>query len=557
MLMQTRYARSEGASIAYQIVGQGDVDIVLVPCWISHLERLWKEPRFVRFVERLSTFGRVILFDKRGTGLSDPVPASRFPSLDERMEDLLAVLDAVNSPRAVLFGSAIGGKLSALFAANHPDRVAALVTFGTSARGTWAPDYPWAPTPEEHEQRFARLQAEWGGPVMVETYASSLAHDPAFCRWWAECLRSGASPATAVAAERLSAEADIRQALPQIQAPTLILHRTGDRLVDLAAGRDLADRIPTAQFVELPGSDHLPFTGDQDPLFAALGGFLAEHIGSPSRLDHMIATVVVLDVLGIAETADRLGEKRWAEASDGYRRLVRGELARSRGQSFNFTLDGTIATFDGPARAVRFAKAVAVGMQRLGLRARIGVHTGEVETGNNRIGGMTIHLATRIAAQAAADEVIVSATVAGLVAGSGLSFTPVDAAYSVALPADFRLFSVDLCEDLSTSSLSMHSTGRLPTITAMYPLTPLTPRERQVVTLLTRGQSNREIGDDLSISVATAERHVSNIMTKLGVRSRAQIAAWAAGLDRGWETVARPGVSSGRTAYRLSMLAAD
>jgi pimeloyl-ACP methyl ester carboxylesterase/class 3 adenylate cyclase/DNA-binding CsgD family transcriptional regulator len=553
--MQTRYARAGNASIAYQTVGRGEIDIVFVPCWISHLERLWKEPRFAQFIDRLSTFGRVILFDKRGTGLSDPVPATKFPSLEERMDDLLAVLDAAGSTSAVLVGAAIGGKLSALFAANHPERVAALVTFGSSARGTWAPDYPWAPKTEELERHLARLQQEWGGPVMVEAYASSLAHDPAFCRWWAECLRSAASPATAVAAERLSAETDVRHVLPQIQAPTLVLHRSGDRLVDIGAGRYLAKHIPGAQFVELPGSDHLPFTGDQDALFDALGNFLRAHIRSTSRPQHVIATVAAFDVLGVAAAATRLSEDGWAEVSDSYRRLIRTELARSRGQVFNFTLDGAITTFDLPARAVRFAKAVVVGLQRLGLRTRIGLHTGEVEFGNDSIGGKTVHLATRIAAQSRPGEVLVSDTVAGLVAGSGLSFRPVDPGESVALPADFRLFRVDAEESQAMPSVPMQSTGRLPATPA--PVFPLTPRENEVVTLVARGQSNREIGSELSISIATAERHVSNIMMKLSVRSRTQIAAWAAGLDRGWETVAQPGLGRDRSTHHLATLVAD
>jgi pimeloyl-ACP methyl ester carboxylesterase/DNA-binding CsgD family transcriptional regulator/class 3 adenylate cyclase len=553
--VKTRYARVGNDSIAYQTVGQGEVDIVYVPCWISHLERLWREPRFAQFVERLSAFGRVILFDKRGTGLSDPAPATRLVSLEERMEDLLAVLDAVGSTSTVLFGSEIGGKLATLVAAAYPERTAALITFGTSARGTWTPDHPWGPTTEEHEQLLARLLQEWGGPVMVEAFAPSLAHDAAFSRWWAECVRSGASPAAGVAVKRLSAETDIRHALPRIKAPTLVLNRTGDRLVDVEAGRYLAAHIPTAQFVELAGNDHLAFTGDQDALFDALGSFLAENIKVTSRPERTITTVAAFDVLGVAETAARLGAERWAEASDSYRRLVRAELKRSRGQAFDFSLDGAIATFDGPARAVQFAKAVTTGMRRLGLRTGLGVHTGEVEIGNGSIGGKTVHLATRIAAQARPGEVLVSDTVAGLVAGSGLSFTPVDAGESVALPVDCRLFRVDSAEVSRTPSVPMQSAGRLPaTLATMF---PLTPREREVVTLLARGQSNREIGNDLSISVATAERHVSNIMTKLGVRTRTQIAAWAAGLDRGWETIAQPGLGRDRSARRLATLAAD
>ncbi|HKG26122.1 MAG TPA: alpha/beta hydrolase, partial [Thermomicrobiales bacterium] len=311
--METRYARRGDGSVAYQTIGSGELDLVYVPCWISHLERLWKEPRFARFVERLATFGRVILFDKRGTGLSDPVPATTFASLEERMEDLLTVLAAAGSRRPVLIGSAIGGRLAALFAAEHPDRVSSLIIFGAGARGSWAPDYPWAPTMEEHEQRFTQVQREWGGPVMVDAYAASAAHDPAFRRWWAECLRSGASPATAVAAERLSAESDVRHVLPRIQAPALVLHRAGDRLVDVAAGRHFADQMTNARFVELPGSDHLPFVGEQDRLFSAIERFLVETCGARphQRGVRRLATVAVADVLGATELATRLNGERW------------------------------------------------------------------------------------------------------------------------------------------------------------------------------------------------------------------------------------------------------
>src|SRR5215207_10063780 len=359
--VKTRYARAGNVSIAYQTVGQGEVDIVFVPCWISHLERLWKEPRFARFIERLAAFGRVILFDKRGTGLSDPAPATTFPSLEERLEDLLTVLDAAGSRRTVLVGTAIGGRLAALFAAEHPERVSALITFGVAARGSWAPDYPWAPTAEEHELRFAHLLREWGGPVMIEAYAASAAHDPEFRRWWAECLRSGASPTAAVAAERLSAETDVRHALPNIQAPTLVLHRTGDRVVDIAAGRHLAESIQNARFVELPGGDHLPFVGDQDGLFTAIERFLADscQVRPRSRTERTLATVVVADILGAAETAARLGEERWKTIRSALRSVTRETLVRFEGQAVSATLDGLVATFDAPARASRFASSFA------------------------------------------------------------------------------------------------------------------------------------------------------------------------------------------------------
>jgi pimeloyl-ACP methyl ester carboxylesterase/class 3 adenylate cyclase/DNA-binding CsgD family transcriptional regulator len=557
MEVQTRYARLGNASVAYQTVGEGEVDLVFVPCWISHLERLWREPRFAQFVERLATFGRVILFDKRGTGLSDPAPATSFPTIEERMEDLVAVLDAAGSRRAVLVGSAIGGGLSALFAATYPERVAALITFGSGARGTWAPDYPWAPTPEEHERRIARLRREWGGPVMVDAYASSLAHDPEFRRWWAECLRSGASPAAAVAAERLSADTDVRHALPMVQAPTLVLHRAGDRLVEPDAGRYLAAQIAGAQFVELAGNDHLPFVGDQEALFGAIEGFLAGAIGiKPTpRTERVLATILVAQVSATAALAGRqdIGDGRGKEARTAYLRLVEEELARHRGRAVRLTLDGIVATFDGPARAVRCAESLAEGIRRLGLRARIGLHAGEVEIAGDTIGGRSLHLAKRIASHARPGEIVVSGTVVGLVAGSGLPFAPVEDREPGGLPADCRLYRYGASLPPKRSAISATAAAFLQPM----PGVSLTPRENEVVALIAEGRSNREIGSQLSISIATVERHVANIMTKLGARSRARIAVWAMTQERGGSATAVRPVKYGGSVLQPVVFAAD
>src|SRR5215218_8788104 len=272
--IEMRYANLADGSIAYQVVGQGDLDIVFVPCWLSHIERMWREPHFERFVQSLAAFGRVILFDKRGTGLSDPAPANARQTLEARMEDLLAVLDAAQSRRAILVGVGIGSRLSTLFAATYPERVAGLALIAASARGTRAPDYPIAPTAEWHEARIAHTERAWGGPVWVDTYATSLAGDPSFCTWWAECLRSAGGPTTAVEMMRLYNDSDIREVLPSVQAPTLVLHRRGDKVVDIAEGRYLAEHIPGARFVELDGVDHLPFVGDQEQLFTELGLFI-------------------------------------------------------------------------------------------------------------------------------------------------------------------------------------------------------------------------------------------------------------------------------------------
>lgn len=537
MKLQTRYVRSGNANIAYQIVGEGDYDVVFVPCWISHLERLWREPRFARFVERLATFGRVILFDKRGTGMSDPAPATSYPSLDERMEDLASVLDAVGSRRAILVGSAIGGRLSALFAAAHPERVAALITIGSSARGSWAPDYPWAPAPEEHDRHFAKLLREWGGPVEIEAYAPSLADDPVFRQWWAECLRSGASPTAAVAAARLNAETDIRAVLPQIKSPSLILNRTGDRVFLADAGRDLAERIPGARFVELSGSDHLAFVGDQDELFAAIDTFLASALGTKAteRPERILATVLVAAGLG-------------AERSIGE------DVSRFHGRMLETTPEGVVAVFDGPARAVRCAEAIVEHAHRRGLRSQIALHTGMVDITGGAANGPAAQLARRIAVLARPGEVLVSGTVVGLVAGSGLSFVSAGDREVGGLPADCQLFRLGSTpQPLQPAKVTAFPTAH----SLATPIAPLSPREQEVTALVARGQSNREIGLDLTISAATVERHVANIMTKLGVRSRTHIAAWATEQQRSGRPAIAPAITIPRAPLPTVAFAAD
>ena len=525
MPVTTRYARSKGTSIAYQVVGQGARDIVLVPCAISHVESLWEEPRFVRFVGRLASFGRVMLFDKRGTGLSDPTPADEPLTLEQRMDDLLAVLDAAGSERAVVLGVSFGSALAALFAATHPRRTAALIMYGGVAKRTWAPDYPWAPTDEEHERYRERIGHEWGGPFDLERFAPSLLGDERFRSWWAAYLRRGASPAAALATDRVSAETDIRDVLPRIQAPTLVLHRAGDRLTNAAEGRYLAARIAGAAFVELPGGDHIPFAGDQDALLDEVESFLTGSRPAP-RVEGMLATVLVAELIDPARTAAQLGDGRWGDLRAAYRALVRETIDWFRGRAVSESLDGVVATFDGPARAIRCAEAIAEGARRLGLRQRSGLHTGAVEISGREVGGLAVHVASRIAAHAEAGEVLVSGTVKDLVAGSGLAFEDVPDRDVAGLPTGWTLARVARATALGVA------TGATPEpLSEAMPAPPssLSPREREVATLLTRGLSNRQMAEELAISVATVERHVANILAKLGHRSRAQIAAWAVG----------------------------
>jgi pimeloyl-ACP methyl ester carboxylesterase len=412
------YARSGDVNIAYQVVGGGPIDLVFVMGWVSHLEYFWNEPSFSRFLQRLASRSRLILFDKRGTGLSDPVPTNRLPTLEQRLDDVRAVMRAAGSERAVLLGVSEGGPLCSVFAATHPEKTAGLIMIGSYARRLRDVDYPWGPTREERDEFCRRLVNEWGGPVGIEDRAPSLAHDPAFRAWWASYLRMGASPGAAVALTRMNAEIDIRGVLPTIRVPTLVLHRRGDRCLDVNEGRYLASHIPGARFVELPGDDHLPFVGEQETLFRELEGFL-ESCGragaegqaeEPRRETGAYNTGVLATALTVrCEPSDR----------ERLRPLFERELARHRGRSFAETDATLTAIFGGPARAVRCGSA-ATAADRTGIPASAGVHIGECDPA--RPGGPLVDASLRLAHAAAPGEVLVSRTIVDLVPGSGLEF---------------------------------------------------------------------------------------------------------------------------------------
>ena len=399
------YARSGEVNIAYQVLGDGPIDLVFVMGWVSHLEYDWREPSFARFLRRLARMSRLILFDKRGTGLSDPV--MEMPTLEQRMDDVRAVLDAVGSRHAVLLGVSEGGPMCALFAATYPDRTDALVMVGTYARRTWAPDYPWAPTREAREEFCREILARWGGPVGVEDRAPSRAGDPAFRDWWATYLRMGGSPAAAVALTRMNAEIDIRSVLPTVRVPTLVLHRTGDRCLHVEEGRYVASLIPGARFVELPGEDHLPFVGDQDAMLDQIELFLAS---GRERAEHsqVLATILCVD------TGRSYDARLHA--------LVVAEVARYGHAPVQ--ADGTrlFALFDGPARAIRCGCAISRAAQVAAVPVRVGLHTGECDLAAGLASGPVAEVGARVAALAPPGDVLVSRTVVDLVAGSGLRF---------------------------------------------------------------------------------------------------------------------------------------
>ena len=443
MQPETRYAKSGDVHIAYQVVGDGPIDLVYVQGWVSHLEYFWEYPPAARFLRRLASFSRLIRLDKRGTGLSDRTP--ELPTLEQRMDDVRAVLDAVGSERAALFGSSEGGAMCALFAATYPERTLALVLYGSYAKGSTAPDYPrgvFSPVPEEREQFFERVARDWGKNTNV-SLAPSLDADRRHQEWWSTNQRLGASPGAAVALMRMNAEVDWRHVIPSIRVPTLIVHRTGDPASPVWGARYLAERMPAARYVEVPGDDHPIWAGDSDGILDEIEEFLTgTHHTTES--DRVLATVLFTDIVGSTEHAARLGDRRWRELLEDHDRLVRNQLERARSQSIKHTGDGFLATFDGPARAVRCAGAIRDAVPQLGIEIRAGLHTGECELIGDEIGGIAVHIGQRVSALAAPNEVLVSSTVKDLVVGSGLRFEDQGMHVLKGVPDEWRLFRVML-----------------------------------------------------------------------------------------------------------------
>lgn len=441
MQPETKYAKSGKVNIAYQVVGSGALDLVVIMGWVSHLDYFWEEPSFGRFLNRLASFSRLILFDKRGTGLSDRVPDAELPTLEQRMDDVRAVMDAVGSEKAAIFGISEGGPMSALFAATYPQRAIALAMYGTFAKRVWAPDYPWAPTPEVRQRWFDLIAEGWGGVVDLSTLAPSVANDERFQRWWATYLRRSASPGAALALGRMNTQVDIRNVLPAIRIPALILHRSDDRDVDVGGARYIAEHIPGAKYVELPGEDHLPFVGDQDAILDEVEEFFtgARHGPEPDRV---LATVMFTDIVRSTERVAELGDRHWRELLQTHRTLVRRELERFRGKEVDTAGDGFLATFDGPARAIRCAVTICERVRPLGIEIRAGLHTGEVEAMGASVGGLAVHIGARVAATARGSEVLVSHTVKDLVAGSGIQFEDRGPQILKGVPGEWHLYAV-------------------------------------------------------------------------------------------------------------------
>ncbi len=438
---QTKYTKSGGVHIAYQVVGDGPIDLVLVHGWVSHLELNWDEPSIARFLERLAGFSRLILFDKRGTGLSDRVAESDLPTLEQRMEDVHAVLNAVGSQRAALLGISEGGPMCALFAATYPERTTAIAMCGSYARWMHDEDCTWAPTREQHEAAFAAYERAWGTPIGFKTIAPTASADERFRNWWARYLRMGASPGAGVALYRMNVEIDIRSLLPSIRVPTLLLHRSGDRLISIECSRYMAQRIPNAKLVELPGDDHLVYLGDTETVLAEVEEFLTG-VRPAAVHDTTLATVLFVDVAGSTEMAVALGDARWRDLLNRFQQTLRQELERHRGNLIDTAGDGAFASFDGPARAIRCACAIRDRVASLGIAVRAGLHTGECQIAGGKLAGVAVHIGARVAASAQPGEVVISSTVKDLVAGSGLRFSDSGVHTLKGVPGEWRLFSV-------------------------------------------------------------------------------------------------------------------
>lgn len=446
MIPETRYAKTaDGFSIAYQILGDGGLDLVYLPGFASNLEYQWENPLYARFLRRLASFSRLILIDRRGTGLSDRVSPKEIPPVEVLMDDLGAVLDEVGSKRAALTGFADGANLCALFAATYPDRTAALVLYGASAVSRRTDDSPWGWTEEEWRSYLEDLALGWGKEEYVQRTlrwaAPSAAADERLRRWFGSFLRMAASPAAAVAIETICRDIDLRPILPTIYVHTLVVHRVEDAVESVEGARYLAERIPNAKLVELPGSDHLPWAGDSDALINEIEEFLTGARRGPEP-DRVLATVLFTDIVGSTERVVALGDARWRDLLRSHYERVRTEVTRHRGKEIDTAGDGFLATFDGPARAVRCARAIGEAIRGLEIQIRAGVHTGEVELEDGKIRGIAVHTGARITAMAAPGEVLVSSTVRDLVAGSGLVFEDHGVHALKGVPGEWHLYAV-------------------------------------------------------------------------------------------------------------------
>jgi class 3 adenylate cyclase len=437
--MDVAYARSGDVHIAYTVLGDGPIDLVYTNGIWSNLEALWEEPRWVRYAERLASFSRLIVFDMRGVGLSDR--GGEPPFLELMVEDAGAVMDAASSETAALFGAGRAGVMAMLFAATHPERVRALVLYDTWAKNLRSDDHPYGATTADDDAFVNRFVAEMGTAQNLDLQAPSGLGDERFVRWWARFERLITSPAGFRELADVRRNSDVRAVLPLIQAPTLVLHRAGDRIVPVDQGRYLGQAIPNARFVELAGDDHIPFVGDADAIVDEVQEFLTGARPIPDT-DRVLATVLFTDIVGSTERAAALGDRSWRELLQQHHALVRSELGCFRGVEIDTAGDGFMASFDGPARAIRCACAIQDAVSQLRLEIRAGVHTGECERIGDKLSGIAVHIAARVAGTAGPGQVLVSQTVRDLVAGSGIEFEDRGEHRLKGVSETWRLFAV-------------------------------------------------------------------------------------------------------------------
>jgi pimeloyl-ACP methyl ester carboxylesterase/DNA-binding CsgD family transcriptional regulator/class 3 adenylate cyclase len=509
---QTRYATSGEVRIAYQVVGQGPLDLVFVPGFISNLEIHWEDAGYTHLLQRLATFSRLILLDKRGTGLSDRVDINDLPSLETRMDDVRAVMDAAGSGRAALLGASEGAPMSILFAATYPERTRALVLYGG-----YAHFHTWVMAADALASFMRAAETSWGSGATLANFAPGRVGDARFEAWWARFERLSASPTAAVALARMNAQIDVRHVLSSIRVPTLIIHRTDDARVKLAGGRYLAGKIKGARFVEIPGRDHPIWTGDIDRVVDEIGEFL---IGTRpfSDTNRLLATLLVARLVAPERAAARLGDQRWGERMERLRDAVAEAFARYGGQPFGAGAEEIAARFDGPARAVRSALSLRDAAGALGVDLAVGIHAGEIELQNDSVAGLALHVTERISAHAAKGEILVSGLVTDLVAGSGLHFAVHGSEAIEGLEGPLRLLSVATEQHLEPVAETKRA-KETPS------LEPLSAREREVLKLVANGMSNAAIAECLRLSDHTVKRHVANILLKLDVPTRAAAAA--------------------------------
>jgi pimeloyl-ACP methyl ester carboxylesterase len=439
MAPETRYAKSGDIHIAYQVVGNGPIDLVFIPGLWTHVEHQWEEPSFARFLERLASFTRLIVLDVRGAGLSDRAP--ELPPMEQQMDDVLAVLDETESGAAAFFGLSQAGPMAILFAASHPERTRALVLYATYATPRWEEDYPWGRSAEWMADYDRLIDDTWGSGVFLNQVAPSRVADEPFRQWWSRYERLSYGPGNALAYFRMNRQVDVRSILPIIRVPTLVLQRRGDVYRDPGHARYLAEHIPDAKLVELLGVDHLPYLGDSDAILDEVQEFLTG-VRPPPEYDRVLATVLFTDIVRSTEQASALGDRAWRELLERHRWLVRRELNRFRGREVDTAGDGFLSTFDGPARAVRCAQAVVLAAHSIGVDVRAGLHTGEILLVGEGVGGTAVHIGARVAAMAAPNQVLVSSTVRDLVAGSGIEFDDYGEAVLKGVPGQWRLFVV-------------------------------------------------------------------------------------------------------------------